>query len=48
MCMQDDKLLQRSLPLRVFKKLGVAYDQAEDGAKAVEMVLNEKRCYGSC
>jgi len=35
---EDDRVLRASMDLRVFRKLGVPYDTAEDGQRAVELV----------
>lgn len=42
---EDDKFLQLTIPGRIFLPLGVGYDSAEDGKRAVEMVLTEGRKY---
>ena len=38
---EDDRILQRTVPLRTFKKVDVPWDTALDGAMAVEMVTRE-------
>mmetsp|Transcript_4191 Transcript_4191/g.10798 ORF Transcript_4191/g.10798 Transcript_4191/m.10798 type:complete len:307 (-) Transcript_4191:173-1093(-) len=38
---EDDAILRSSLALRVFKKLSVQYEVAEDGEQAVEMVRQQ-------
>lgn len=42
---EDDALLRRALPLRIFNKLGVKYEQAADGEEAVQRVLEAPRRY---
>lgn len=35
---QDDRVLRHTLALRIFKRLGVAHEAVEDGARALELV----------